>query len=70
MVFSAVSVGVFLFEADDDTILSALGERKNDSIDAVRSRMRAEQEKPYSTADLSKQKSKEWSVILQSALIL
>ena len=47
MVFSAVSVGGGggLFEADDDTILSALGEKKNDSIDAIRSRMKAEQEK-------------------------
>ena len=57
-------------------IQSALGEEKNDyallrHVDAVWSRMKAELEKSYSRADLSKQK---WNMkqagILLSALIL
>ena len=56
------------------TILSALGERKNDyaslhHTDAARSGMKGEWGKPFNTADLSKQKSMERSGILQSALI-
>ena len=57
-------------------IQSALGKEKNDyallrHADAVRSRMKAEWEKSYSRADLSKQKwNMKQSGILLSALIL
>ena len=58
MVFSAVA-RVSSFEADDD--VDSLGKKNNNyallrHIDAVRSRMKAEQGKLYSKADLSKQK--------------
>ena len=74
MFFSAISV-VSSFEMDDDTDDHvSIGQEKNDytslrHIDAIRSRMKVEWGKPYSTADLSKQKSMEWSGISQSALI-
>ena len=50
------------FEADDDTnYIVGVGQEKNDYasycfIDAVRSRMKMEREKSYSTADLPSQK--------------
>ena len=73
MVFSAISV-VSSFEMDDTDDPVSDGQEKNDyaslhHIDAARSGMKGEWGKPYSTADLSKQKSMERSGILQSELI-
>ena len=57
MVFPAVSM-VSSFEADDDTqdMIWSRWVRKQNHTDAVRSRMKAEQGKSFSTAALSKQK--------------